>query len=79
MHEEDTKGQSQLQLKLASAVSDNKKGFLKHINDKRRSKENIGPILVGDGHLPNRDEEKAEVFSVYFVSIFGDTDRPWSA
>lgn len=52
---------------------------MKHINSKRRSKENTGLILVEDGHLPNRDEEKAEMFNVYFASVFGDTDRPWSA
>lgn len=79
MHEEDTKGQSSVTQKLAGAVSNNKKGFLKHINSKRRSKENTGLILVEDSHLPNRDEEKAETFDVYFASVFGDTDRPWSA
>lgn len=42
-------------LKLASVVSDNKKGFFKYINSKRRFKENIGPILVEDGHLTNRN------------------------
>lgn len=42
------------QLKLASSVSDNKKGFLKYVNSKR-SKENMGLILVEDGHLTNRD------------------------
>ncbi|KAK4806168.1 hypothetical protein QYF61_001091 [Mycteria americana] len=36
--------------KLASVVSDNKKGF-KYVNSKRRSKKNIGLILVEDGHL----------------------------
>lgn len=35
----------------ASAVSDNKEGVLKYINSKRRSKENIGLILVEDDHF----------------------------
>ncbi|KAK4818859.1 LOW QUALITY PROTEIN: hypothetical protein QYF61_020078 [Mycteria americana] len=45
----------------------------------RRSKENIGPILVEDGHLTNRDEEKAEAFNASFASVFNNTDRPWAA
>ena len=53
--------ETKLQFKLASVVSDNK-GFLKYVNSKRRSKENIGLILVEDGHLTNRDEEKTEAF-----------------
>jgi len=78
MLEEDTKGQSSV-LKLASVVSDNKKGFLKYANSKRRSKENIGLTLVEDGHLTNRDEEKAEAYSVlFFASVFNNTDRPWA-
>lgn len=36
---------AELQLKLASVVSDNK-SFLKYFNSKRRSKEYTGPILV---------------------------------
>ncbi|KAK4824798.1 hypothetical protein QYF61_019466 [Mycteria americana] len=46
---------------------------------KRRSKENIGPILVEGGHLANRDEEKAGAFNAFFASVFNNTDRPWAA
>lgn len=49
--EKTQKAKVQLELKLASIVSDNKKGFLKYINSKKRSKENTGSILVKDGHL----------------------------
>ena len=45
------------------------KGFLKYINSKRRSKENIGPIFIQDSHLENRDEEKAEAFDGFFFLI----------
>ncbi|XP_040977464.1 uncharacterized protein LOC121232961 [Aquila chrysaetos chrysaetos] len=31
------------------------------------AQENIGPILVEDGHLTNRDEEKAEAFNAFFL------------
>ncbi|KAK4810867.1 hypothetical protein QYF61_008839 [Mycteria americana] len=77
--EKTRKAKAQLELKLASAASDNKKGFFKYVNSKRRSKENIGPILVKDGHLTNRDEEKAEAFDAFFASGFNNTDRPWDA
>ncbi|GAB0176274.1 mitochondrial enolase superfamily member 1 [Grus japonensis] len=77
--EQTRKAKAQLELKLASVVSDNKKGFFKYVNSKRRSKENIGPILVEDGHPTNKDEEKAEPFNVVFASVFNNTDRPWAA
>ena len=77
--EKTRKAKAQLELKLASVVSNNKKGFFKNINGKRRSKENVGPILVEDGHLTNRDEEKAEAFNTFFASVFNNTDRPWTA
>ena len=66
-------------MKLAGVVSGNKKGFFRYVNSKRRSKENIGPILVEDGHLTNRDEEKVEAFNAFFASVFNNNDRPWAA
>ncbi|GAB0189105.1 mitochondrial enolase superfamily member 1 [Grus japonensis] len=77
--EKTQKAKAQLELKLASVVSENKKGSFKYINSKRRSKKNIGPILFEDGHLTNRDEEKAEAFNAFFASVFNNTDRPWAA
>lgn len=65
-------------MKLASAVSDNKKGFVKSINSKRRSKGHTGLILVDYGHLTNRDNDKAEAF-IIFASVFNNTGRPWAA
>ncbi|GAB0208399.1 mitochondrial enolase superfamily member 1 [Grus japonensis] len=76
--EKTQKAKAQLELKLASVVSDKKKGFFTYLNNKRRSKENIGLILVEDVHLTNRDEEKAEAFNAVFASIFNHTDRPWA-
>ncbi|KAK4831610.1 hypothetical protein QYF61_018370 [Mycteria americana] len=70
---------AQLELKLASVVSGKKKGFFKYVNSKRTYKENIRPILVDDGHLTNRDEEKAEAFNAFFALVFNNTDRPWAA
>ncbi|KAK4806869.1 LOW QUALITY PROTEIN: hypothetical protein QYF61_012590 [Mycteria americana] len=75
--EKTRKAKAQLELKLARVVSDNKKGFFKYVITKRRSKENIGLILMG--HLTNRDEEKAEALNIFFASVFNNTDRPWAA
>ncbi|KAK4818300.1 LOW QUALITY PROTEIN: hypothetical protein QYF61_010762 [Mycteria americana] len=77
--EKTRKAKAPLELKLASVVSDHKKGFFRYVNSKRRSKENIGLILVEDGRLTNRDEEKAEAFNASFASVFNNTDRPWAA
>jgi len=62
-------------MKLASFVSDHKKGFLKCVNSKRMSKEHIGLILDENGHLANRDTENTEAF---FALFFNNTDRPWA-
>ena len=43
-----------LEFKLASTVKDNKKGFLKYVNSKRRIRDNMGPLLDEVGHLTNR-------------------------
>lgn len=64
MQEATQKAKSQLDLKLASVASDNKKGFFTRVNSKRRCKENIG--LVEDGLLTNMDEEAVETFNVFF-------------
>ena len=77
--EKTRKAKAPLELKLAGVVSDNKAAFFKYVNSKRRSKANIGPILVEDGPLTNRDEEKAEAFNAVFASVFNNTDRPWAA
>lgn len=57
-----------------------KQGFLKYINSKRRSKENIGLIFVVNDHLTNRSEEKVGAFSTFFLLCSHyNTDRPWAA
>ncbi|GAB0184195.1 mitochondrial enolase superfamily member 1 [Grus japonensis] len=69
---------AQLELKLASTVGNNKKGFFKYVNNKRRTRENIGSLLVNEnGHLTNRDIDKAETFNAFFASVFNTDDRLW--
>ncbi|KAK4816993.1 hypothetical protein QYF61_025913 [Mycteria americana] len=64
------------EFKLSSTVKDNKKGFLKYVNSKRRIRDNIGPLLDEVGHLTNRDVDKAETFNASF-SVFNTNDEPW--
>lgn len=56
--------------------ADKKKGFLKYVNSKRRSKENNGPIFNEDDPLGNRDVEEVKAFNAFFASIFNINERP---
>ncbi|GAB0205527.1 mitochondrial enolase superfamily member 1 [Grus japonensis] len=68
---------AQLELKLASTVGHNKKDFFKYVNNKRRTRESIGSLLDENGHLTNRDIDKAETFNAFFASVFNTDDRLW--
>jgi len=59
--EEIRKAKAQLELRLGTVVRDNKKCFYKYINNKKRTKEHLHPILDARGNIANKDEEKAEV------------------
>ena len=64
------KAKAHLELNLATAIKDNKKSFYKYINAKRRTKENLHPLLDARGNLVTKDEEKAEVLNAAFASVF---------
>jgi len=68
--EEIRKAKAQLELRLATVVRDNKKFFYKYINNKKRAKENLHPLLDERENISNKDEEKAEVFNAFFASVF---------
>jgi len=68
--EEIKKAKAQLELRLATAVRDNKKCFYIYIKNKKRGKENLHPILDAGGNIANKDEEKAEVLNAFFASVF---------
>ena len=53
--EKTQKAKAQLELKLATVVSDDKKGVFNCVNSRRMSKESIGLLLIEDCHLTNRD------------------------
>ena len=55
---------------MATVVRDNKKCFYKDINNKKRAKENLHPLLDAGGNFANKDGEKAAVITAFFDSVF---------
>ncbi|GAB0185833.1 mitochondrial enolase superfamily member 1 [Grus japonensis] len=58
------------EISLARDVKDNKKSFYRYVSDKRRTRENVGPLQNETGDLVTQDMEKAEVLNDYFASVF---------
>ena len=54
------KAKAHLELNLAKVIEDNKKGFLKYISSKKKSRENVGPLLNEGGVLVTGDAKKME-------------------
>ncbi|GAB0199287.1 mitochondrial enolase superfamily member 1 [Grus japonensis] len=64
------KAKSLIEISLAGDVKDNKKSFYRYVSDKRRTRENVGPLRNETGDLVPQDMEKAEVLSDFFASVF---------
>ncbi|MCQ4179430.1 hypothetical protein FK518_28165, partial [Klebsiella pneumoniae] len=66
------KAKALTELNLARDIKSNKKSFYRYVGDKRKSKENVGPLRKETGVLVTRDMEKAEVLNDFFASVFTD-------
>lgn len=64
------KAKANLELNLARVVKSNKNGLYKCINSKRKTEENIGPLLNGTGDLVTKEVENTEVLNAFFDSAF---------
>jgi len=64
------KAKAHLELSLATVVRDNKKCFYKYINNKKRAKENLHPLLDAGENIASKHKEKAEVLNAFFASVF---------
>lgn len=70
------KAKAYLELYLARDFKDNKKGFFKYINMKRKTRENGGTLLNGAGILMAADAQKVEILNAVFASVFTYKDQP---
>ncbi|KAJ7408217.1 hypothetical protein BTVI_60447 [Pitangus sulphuratus] len=73
---ETRKAKACLELNLSKNVKDNKKGFFKYINNKRKTKDNVGPLLSRGVTLVTEDAEKSELLNAFFASVCTDKASP---
>lgn len=57
-------------MNLVRDVKDNKKGFYVYINGKRKTGENVNPMLNGTGVLVIQYMEKTEILNILSASVF---------
>lgn len=60
--------QAQLELSLARDVKDNGKGFHRYIANKRKPRDDVGPLRKETGDLTTLDMKKAEVLNDFCAS-----------
>ncbi|KAM9590815.1 uncharacterized protein ACIBXB_005869 [Morphnus guianensis] len=64
------KAKALIELNLSRDVKGNKKSFYRYVGDKRKTRENVGPLWKDMGDLVTRDMEKAEVLNDFFALVF---------
>ena len=57
-------------MNLARDIKGKKKTCYRYVSDKRKTRENVGPLLKETGDLVARDVEKDEVLNDFFASVF---------
>ncbi|GAB0208687.1 mitochondrial enolase superfamily member 1 [Grus japonensis] len=62
------KAKALIELNMARDIKD--ETFYRYVSDKRRTRENVGPLQNETGDLVTQDMEKAEVLSDFFASVF---------
>jgi len=63
-------GKAHQELNLARDVKDNNKGFFKYISCKRKTRQNVGPLLNEVDVLVAEETERAELLNALFASVF---------
>ncbi|KFO04167.1 hypothetical protein N312_10892, partial [Balearica regulorum gibbericeps] len=63
------KAKALIELHLARDVKVNRKSFYRYASNKRRMRENVGPLWNETGDLVTQDMEKAEVLNDFFASV----------
>ena len=61
------KAKANRELNLQKEIKDSKKDFLKYVNSKRKTRENVSPLLNDRGVLVMGDAEKVEILNAFFV------------
>ncbi|GAB0205783.1 mitochondrial enolase superfamily member 1 [Grus japonensis] len=64
------KAKALIEISLARDVKANKKSFYRYVSEKRRMRENVGPLRNEMGDLVTQDTEKAEVLNDFLASVF---------
>ncbi|GAB0207101.1 mitochondrial enolase superfamily member 1 [Grus japonensis] len=64
------KAKALTELNLARDIKDSKKSFYTYVSDKKKTRENVGPLQNETGDLVTQDMEKAEVLNDFFASVF---------
>ncbi|PKU33700.1 glycerol kinase [Limosa lapponica baueri] len=74
--DERRKAKASLELKLARDVKVKKKGFVKCIGGKRKTRENVGLLLKEMGAMVTEDAEKVELLNAFSASVFNAQASP---
>ena len=73
------KAKAHLEMRLAKEIKDDKKVFFKYVNSKRKTRDNVGPLLNEGGVLVMGDAEKVEILNAFFASVFASRTPPWDS